>query len=749
MADVAFGIWAAITQNSAMFGRLTWLAGALSLVLAAAIAAAGMIAWARGRRERRLPWPEAAEFTASPASSSGLEGFRSQLVGDIPQEPSGFEPRPGLLAELDGASSRVSVIQAVTGMLGVGTTQLAAAYARARLAAGWRLVAWVDARNPWILLAGVAAVAEAAGLSDGAGRDAADAGLLVRHRLETDGDGCLLVFDNASDPDVLRPFVPAVGAARVLITSNLQSVADLGASVPVDVFTAEEAVAFLAGLTGLPDADGAAAVAAELGYLPLALAQAAGVIAGQHLAYETYLNRLRVLSVQEYLVQKEGQPYPHGAAEAVLLSLDAVRADDQAVVCTGVMEVIAVLSAAGVRRDLLYAAGAAGVLANGGQGAEVSADLVDRALGQLAVRSLLTFSLDGQTIIVHPLVKRVVREGLARRGHLTGTCRAAASVLRARAEAVKGSPDRQLVRDVPEQVAALLETTATIADEADEELTRTLLRLRFWALYHLNELGDTAEQAVAVGEPLTVDLEQVLGPDHADTLASQDGLAVAYQAAGRTAEAIPLFEKVLGVQERVLGSGHPDTLAALDNLATAYRDAGRAAEAIRLHEQVVAAYERVLGPDDPDTLTSRDNLALACWAAGRVAEAIPLFEQIADVQERALGPRHPDTLTSRNNLATAIWAAGRAAEAIPLHEQVLAAREPVLGPEHPDTLTSRNNLAAAYVDAGRTAEAIPLLARTVAARERVLGSDHPRTRTSRNNLAIARSKRSKPSGSEQ
>jgi tetratricopeptide (TPR) repeat protein len=710
------------------------------------------------------------------------------MVGDIPQEPSGFQPRPGLLAELDGASSRVPVIHAVTGMPGVGITQLAAEYARARLAAGWRLVAWVDAGSTWTLLAGVAAVAEAAGLSGGSGRDAADAALLLRHRLETDGDRCLLVFDNATDPDALRPFVPVVGAARVLITSNLQSVADLGASVPVDVFTAEEAVAFLTGLTGLPDADGAAAVASELGYLPLALAQAAGVIAGHHLAYETYLNRLRVLSAQEHLVRKEGQPYPDGAAETVLLSLDAVRADDQAVVCTRVMEVIAVLSAAGVRRDLLYAAGAAGVLANGGQEAEVSADLVDRSLGQLAVRSLLTFSLDGQTVIVHPLVKRVVQEGLARRGHLTGTCRAAASVLKARAEAVKGSPDRLLVRDVPEQVVALLETAATIGDEADEELTRTLLRLRFWALYHLNELGDSTEQAVAVGEPLTADLEQVLGPDHADTLASQDSLAVAYQAAGRTAEAIPLFERVLiarerllgpdhadtlasqdslavayqaagrtaeaiplfeqvlGVQRRVLGYEHPDTLASLDNLAAAYRDAGRAAEAIRLHEQVVAVYERVLGPDDADTLTSRDNLALACWAAGRVTEAIPLFKQVADVQERTLGSAHPDTLTSQNNLAAATWAAGRAAEAILLHEQILAARERVLGPEHPDTLTSANNLAAAYVDAGRTAEAIPLLARTVAARERVLGPDHPRTRTSRNNLAIARSKRSKPSG---
>ena len=330
------------------------------------------------------------------------------------------------------------------------------------------------------------------------------------------------MFDNATDADVLRPYLPVAGAARVLVTSYRRSVAELGEPVGVEAFTPAEAAAFLAGRTGLADPEGADLVAEELGFLPLALAQAAAVIRGQHLAYGTYLERLRALPVDGYLTRGPGQPYPHGVAEAVLLSLAAVAAGDRSLACVGVMGVVSVLSAAGVRRDLLHAAGQAGVLAGGGD--PLSEAVVDEALGRLAEASLLAFSLDGQAVIAHRLVLRVVRERLVARGLLTAVCRAAASVLDARASALAGSPDRAAVRDVPEQVAALRQAAARLT-RASSELEAALLGLRLWALYHLAALGDSAQQAIAVGEPLLEDAERLRGPDHPDTLQSRNNLA--------------------------------------------------------------------------------------------------------------------------------------------------------------------------------------------------------------------------------
>ena len=638
------------------------------------------------------------------------------VVGDIPLEPPGFQSRADLLAKLDRTEDRVLVIYPATGLLGPGTTQLAAAYARAKLADGWRLVAWVNVAETGSLQAGLAAVAEATGLTDGgSGRDIADAGQAVRHLLETDGDRCLLVFDDVADPEALRPFVPADGTAQVLITSTRQPTADLATAVPVDVFSADEALSFLTGRTGLDDEAGAAAVAAVLGQLPLALALAAPVIRGQRHGCARYLERLQTIPTEGFLTGDDGQPYPDGVARAVPLSLAAIRAADKTGMCTRVIEIMAVLSAAGVRRELLHLVGRAGVLASGGR--RVEAALVDRVLEWLSDRSLLTFSLDGQTVMMHRLVAQVVRDGLVRRRRLGAVCWVAASVLEAHAIAVVGSQDRSAVRGIPQQVTALLDHTAELAEEADEELAKLLLRLRFIALYHLIELGDSVPQAIAVGEPLTADLERLLGPGHPDTLNSRNSLAAAYLAAGRVADAIPLFEQTLVVLQRQLGPDHPDTLSSQNNLASAYQDAGRVAEAIQLYEQNLAVRERPPGPDHPSTLNSRGNLAAAYLAADRVADAIALFEQTLAGRDRLLGHDHPDTQTSRKNLAEAYRAAGRGAEAIPL-EQTLAGRRQVLRPDHPDTRTSpKNRATTAYRDGGRAARAVPPAVPTLAARE--------------------------------
>ena len=531
------------------------------------------------------------------------------MVGDIPALRLGFQPRPALLAQLNWADRESPVV--LTGAWGMGKTQLAAAYARAKLADRWRLVAWVNARDKETLLAGLAAVADATGLSVGGTRPSpADAGQAVRDWLEADGSRRLLVFDDVEDPGLLRPFVPAAGESRILITVAGEPTEELGTPVPVDAFSTEEALALLDGRTGLADEDGALAVAVQLGYLPLALDQAAAMIAKQHVGYAAYLAKLQALSAEEFLVQggDEEELTPPGVAEAVLLAMEAASAADRLGVSIGVMELVAMLSPAVVRRDLLHAAGQAGTLLGGGR--RVAASMVDQALEQLNERSLLGFSLDSQAVSVHRLAARVIRAGLARQGRFVTACRTAASAVEGSSAALAKRRNHAAVMEMAGQVTALAQNAAAAPDVAGE-LATMLARLRSVVLNHLAELGEAMPEVIAIGQPLAADLYRLLGPDDPDTIRARTDLARAYHRTGRVDDAIPLVEQVLAARERLFGADHPGTLASRNNLASAYRATGRAGEAVPLFEQNVTTCERLFGSDHPKTLASRHSLDLA------------------------------------------------------------------------------------------------------------------------------------------
>ena len=133
-------------------------------------------------------------------------------MGEIPQKPLAFQDRRDLLSALTDPpeGERVSVVFAVTGLRGVGKSQLAAACARQRLKDGWRAVAWINAEDREQVLAGYGDLAVALDLAEGV-PGTARAASKVRRWLEADGARCLIVLDNAVSADEVRPFLPTAG----------------------------------------------------------------------------------------------------------------------------------------------------------------------------------------------------------------------------------------------------------------------------------------------------------------------------------------------------------------------------------------------------------------------------------------------------------------------------------------------------------------------------------------------------------
>ncbi|MFR9773804.1 tetratricopeptide repeat protein [Nocardia sp. SC052] len=674
-----------------------------------------------------------ADIDAGDAEPVGADenrgGPASVVVGLVPQEPVHFVDREQF-RDLDQGLAHGRVAVVVTGMRGAGKTQLAAAYARQVLDHERGLVGWVNAETVDTLFTGLAEIADHLGVAAPDG-DPAKSAYRLRDHLNNHLDRHLLVFDNAIDPDKLRAVLPTRGGTRVVITTTNQAMTRL-ADVTVDAgtgYTPKQAHTYLRKATGIrDDPDGEQQLAEELGSLPLAVAAAAAAINppyGPALTYDVYLTRLRAQPLPRALRRREGADHPQSVDQAITLSIRAAETStgdpELDTVVTWLLGLFAVLSTAGVKRALLIHP-------------DPSLDeLVDEAIDRCVQYSLLSWSTDNTALSTHRLTARVLRER-ARDADTEETLLShALEVIEPRLFASSEAWSRRvegahLVDQIQSLHAADLPT-------GTDTSTRLLAAFR-WATAQLTAAADLG-RAITQARHTHTRHQQILGPDHPETLTSRNNLAHVCRLAGKVAEAITLFEQNLDDRIRVLGASHPHTLMSRGNLATAYQVAGRVAEAISLYEQILPDFERVFGPYHLHTLTTRNNLADAYKSAGQLSAAVSLFERNLAESERVRGADHPDTLSSRNNLAHAYQLAGRGAEAIPLHERNLVERIRILGADHPDTLGTRNNLAQAYESVRRITEAILLYERNLADYERVLGADHPATLISRNNLAAA------------
>ena len=216
-----------------------------------------------------------------------------------PRNP-GFVGRGPLLERVgrtlgsgDGAPLPVALTQAISGLGGVGKTQLAIEYAH-RHAEHYDAVLWVVADTPATLATGYADLARALGLPEADRADDANARIrAVRPWLESPDSGrWLLVFDNVERPEVLRGYLPTRHAGHVVVTTR-RSHWPGGETVEVPAMERPESVELLLRLSGQSDAEAADRLAEALGDFPLALAQAAGYLAESGLAAGDYLEHYR------------------------------------------------------------------------------------------------------------------------------------------------------------------------------------------------------------------------------------------------------------------------------------------------------------------------------------------------------------------------------------------------------------------------------------------------------------------------
>ena len=660
-----------------------------------------------------------------PGGLARLGGAGPRLPGtmpriwNIPARNPGFTGRDGLLTAVrDGllAGDRVAV-QALRGMGGVGKTQLAAEYAH-RFAGTYDLAWWVNAEQAGLIgdqFAALGTELQCVGAGAGAGTAAVRSAVLAELRAH---GRWLLVFDNAERAADVTPWLPG-GGGHVLITSRERGWNDIAAPVEVSILARAESVTFLqARVAGLAGAD-ADRLAAELGDLPLAIAQAAGFMGETGLSAARYL---AMLGTRAGELLAEGTPgsYPRSLAAVTQLIADRLAAADPA--AAELASVCAFLAPEPVPEGLFT--GAAASLP--GELAARAADPLAWAqtLARLARESLAR--IDPRGVVMHRLTQAILRDRLT--GELATATRACTEAILAAAD--PGDPPNPVTwprwaRLMPHLLAADLAAT----DSSD------LRSMACNSCWYLLARGDT-RTARDLAANLRQHWRDRLGEDHQHSRATGTYLAWALRAMGRYAEARDLDQDNLARRRRVLGNDHPGTLTSANNLANDLRYLGEYQAARDLDQDTLARRRRVLGDDHPSTLTSASSLANDLTDLGEYQAARDLDQDTLARRRRVLGDDHPNTLTSANNLAVDLRDLGEYQAARDLDQDTLARYRRVLGDDHPNTLTSASSLAVDLRDLGEYQAARDLDQDTLARRRRVLGDDHPGTLISASSLAV-------------
>ena len=628
----------------------------------------------------------------------------------------------------------------LVGMRGCGKTQLAAALAKQCEDANWSLVAWVNAVSPESINSALVELAKELKLdtSDQPTQEQIIARCLNSLRSSEASDR-LVIFDNVEDINDLRRLVPTGDGLRVVATTTNNTGWEYQdwTTIKVGVFDHNESIDYLLTVTKSDDHDTADVLAERLGDLPLAIAQAAATARHKNLSLSQYLNQLDTYRSERAIRPVPGGYYADDVATALCMAIeDALEnlADPTRRYARRQLGALALLAESGVptrwldptieqqdEREL-----------QGNNSAE-DEDAHD-ALTELIHRSIVQQSADKATTMLHRLQAQAYRESWIKEERKVAYDSAVsllASVDIDRLPSDDSDARFQETRNLIEHLRAFGAQDCFHYLRDYRHFTSTLCR----AFTHARDLGLLAE-ALSLEQSVDtlLDLQVV---DALAILSLRSHLAYAYLHAGRSADAIRLYEQVLS-SKHALGPIDRVTLTIQNDLAYAYYWVDRTDEAIDLFEQVLDERTRILSGDHEDTLMTGSYLALAYADDGQLERAIALGEQVVKDRDRVLKPDHKHTLVTRNNLADAYKSVGRLSDAIKMYEYVLEARIRTLGNTHHHTRITRNDLAQTYEQAGDLPKAISMYEDLHNDHIRIYGPDHESTIEVRNRLEAAK-----------
>jgi tetratricopeptide (TPR) repeat protein len=630
-----------------------------------------------------------------------------------------FTGRDSILHSLaENFFNNKSSMQAITGMGGLGKTQLAVEFAH-RYGDHFKGVHWLDLRDVQALDSSIALCGTKMGYTQ---IDQSELVAVTMKAWEKDGPR-LLILDNFEDMaqsiNVLARF--SHPSLKLLVTSRRKDFdKSIGLRVrELELFTKEESLEFLGKtLKQTEIAQNRKELAEKLGYLPLALEMAADYININKMGIEGYLKELADIMKHEsmqaewFREMEVNNPTKHDQSMFGTFQLSWREVKD-------------------VTQQKIFML--AGYLAPNTpipleifrESLELDDKALFRALYRLDSIGLLP-AINGRPSI-HPLLAAYARTLAAVSKELLEKL---ADKLVGLAKQANDQVDQSgsLIWFVPLRPHIL--SAAAFAEAAEAKDAAILLG---HLGYYLLKIADYQGAKFANERALKI-TEAVHGQNHPEVAMLVNNLGMVLQALGDLAGAKAAFERALKITEAVHGQNHPEVARVVNNLGMVLQAIGDLVGATAVIDRALQINIAVYGPDHPEVAILVNNLGTVLKDLGDLAGAKAAYERALKIDEAAFGPDHPDVAIRLSNLGLVLHALGDLAGAKAACERALKIAEAVYGPDNPVVATDVNNL-------GRVLQALGDLAGAKAAYERAfkifkkfLHEDHPNIKVVQENV---------------
>jgi tetratricopeptide (TPR) repeat protein len=563
----------------------------------------------------------------------------------------------------------------------------------------------------------------------------------------------LVVLDDVTDLASCREVLPPAGRFRVLVTTRQRRLDASFFELSLDVLSPEASLELLTALVGQSrierELQAAKRLCEWLGYLPLGLELVGRYLAEDlELSFTLMLKRLEVQRLQDEAIaneqQRQNNYFLMTAQHSVRAAFELSWQELDITACE-VARLLGLFAPDVILWELVESTG---------KRLNWSEQLINNARKQLYKWNLIQQAGEGYYKI-HPLIREFLQAKLVEAESANDLKRAFVMSISA-VEPVPKSPTIEQIQKIAPVIPHVKQAVKTLIEYLkDEYLCKPFIYLaNFYegqGLYNLAEPWH--QQCLSVAQ-------MRLGLEHADVAETLSGLAMIHLLQGRYSEAESLFLQALELRKRLLGDNHLDVAESLHGLAMLYLHQGHYSKSEPLFMQAVELRKESLGSNHTTVAESLHGQVNLYLLQGRYHEAEYLAIRTLEIREELFGREHIDVAESKNLLALIclskahfqwnwlhrwigiprrlysplIRSSLRSSEL--LAAQSIELKQRLLGLEHPLLGVSLNTLAMFYVVQGRYRRAEPLFWQAIELYKCAFGDEHPYVVQSLSNLAL-------------